>query len=191
MDVVGCLEDIRAAPKGSVILLHACAHNPTGVDPTADTWKQISQICKEREHIVFFDNAYQAFASGDANQDAAAIRSFVEDGHNPLVCQSYAKNFGLYGERVGALNVVCESKNEANAVHSQLQLIIRAMYSNPPIYGARLVSTVLTDPTLKKQWEQDVLEMATRIRRMREGLVARLVSAGSKRNWSHISNQIG
>lgn len=121
MDVAGCLEDLKTAPKRSVILLHACAHNPTGIDPTMDTWKEISKICKERDHIVFFDNAYQGFASGDPNQDASAFRMFVEDGHLPLVCQSYAKNMGLYGERVGALNVVCDSKAEATAVHSQLQ----------------------------------------------------------------------
>lgn len=191
MSVNCCMEDIRAAPRRSIIVLHACAHNPTGVDPTMDSWKKISEVCKERDHIVFFDNAYQGFASGDPVQDAQSFRYFVEQGHMPLVVQSYAKNFGLYGERVGALNVVCETKNEANAVHSHLQILIRASYSNPPLYGARLVSTVFSDAGLKTQWEQDVKEMAHRIRSMREGLVSSIVQAGSKKSWRHITDQIG
>lgn len=191
MDVEGCLEDIRNAPEGSVIVLHACAHNPTGVDPTAETWSEISKLCKEKNHVVFFDSAYQGFASGDPVQDAKSFRTFVEDGHTPIVCQSFAKNFGLYGERAGALNVVCATPQEAKAVNSQLCLLIRAMYSNPPLYGARIVQTVLGNEQLHKEWSGDVKEMANRIRAMREGLVATLGEVGSKKNWSHITDQIG
>jgi aspartate aminotransferase len=191
LDFDGLLNDLRNAPEKSIVLLHACAHNPTGVDPTPEQWKKISQVCKERNLFVFFDVAYQAFASGDATKDSYAVRSFIEDGHKPLVVQSFAKNFGLYGERVGCLSAVCASKKEATAVNSQLAIIIRAMYSNPPIYGARLVSTVLNDASLKKQWEKDVKVMADRIKSCREGLVKALKDAGSTKDWSHITKQIG
>lgn len=191
MDVDGCLQDIKNAPRGSIILLHACAHNPTGVDPSRDTWKQISKICKEREHIILFDSAYQGFASGDPERDAWSFRYFIEDGHKPLICQSFSKNFGLYGERVGALQVVCDNAEEANAVHSQLMVLIRAMYSNPPLYGARLVTTVFEDAALTKQWHQDVITMSSRIASMRKGLVGRLENLGSSRDWKHITSQIG
>lgn len=190
-DFEGCLADIRAAPEKSVVLLHACAHNPTGVDPEMEQWKEISKACKERNHIVFFDNAYQGFASGDPVRDAQSFRYFIEEGHKPIVTQSYAKNFGLYGERIGALNVVCDNAKEAEAVDSQLKVIVRAMYSNPPIYGARLVSTVFGDAGLKKQWEQDVQTMAGRIKGNRQAIVDELKKNGSTRDWSHITSQIG
>eukprot|EP00761_Pharyngomonas_kirbyi_P006084 gb/GECH01006090.1/.p1 GENE.gb/GECH01006090.1/~~gb/GECH01006090.1/.p1 ORF type:complete len:434 (+),score=102.63 gb/GECH01006090.1/:1-1302(+) len=190
-DFAGCLEDIKAAPERSIIVLHACAHNPTGVDPGMEQWKEISQVCKERNHIVFFDNAYQGFASGDPENDAQSFRYFIEDGHMPLITQSYAKNFGLYGERIGALNVVCQDSKVSEAVDSQLKVIIRAMYSNPPLYGARLVSTVLNDSGLKKQWEEDVHTMASRIKGNRKAIVDELKKNGSTRDWSHITNQIG
>ncbi|KAL0479803.1 aspartate aminotransferase, mitochondrial [Acrasis kona] len=188
----GFLAAIEKMPKGSVILLHACAHNPTGVDPTREVWKKVSKACKDRELVVFFDSAYQAFATGNEVDDAWAYRYFVEeDGHQVIVTQSYAKNFGLYGERTGALHVVTGSKQEATAVTSQLAVIIRAMYSSPPIFGARVVSTVLNDENLLKQWRVDVKEMADRIRKSREALVYELHQAGSKRDWSHITDQIG
>ena len=106
LDFAGMLADVEAAPDGSVFLLHACAHNPTGVDPTAAQWAELSQQLLRKRHVVFFDSAYQGFASGDADRDAAAVRRFVADGHELLLAQSYAKNFGLYGERVGALSQV-------------------------------------------------------------------------------------
>lgn len=191
MDVSGCLEDIANAPRQSVIVLHACAHNPTGVDPSMDTWKQISDICKERNHVVLFDVAYQGFASGDPVRDSQAVRMFAEEGHELLACQSFAKNFGLYGERVGNLNVICSSKEKAAAVTSQLAIIIRTQYSNPPLFGARLVSTVLNDSRLKDEWSQDVQTMSNRLKEMRQGLGDALVKAGSQKNWDHITSQIG
>jgi len=191
MDVTGCLEDLKNAPEKSVVLLHACAHNPTGVDPTMDTWKQISDICKQKKLYVLFDSAYQAFASGDANIDAQSFRMFVKEGHQIMLCQSYAKNFGLYGQRIGAFNVVTENPEEKKNVESQLGIIIRTQYSNPPVHGARLVTTVLNSPQLKGQWERDVKELADRIKTMRSKLVEELKAAGSTRDWSHITKQIG
>jgi len=185
------LNDIKNAPEGSIFLYHACAHNPTGVDPTAEQWKEISRVTKERKHFSLFDCAYQGFASGDCEKDVVAIRQFIADGHNIAVCQSFAKNFGLYGERVGAFSVVCASKEEAARVESQLKILIRPMYSNPPIYGAKVVSTVLSDPELKNLWLEEVKGMSGRIINMRSLLVNHLKQAGSQRNWSHITSQIG
>jgi len=187
----GMRDDIRNAPKNSIFLFHACAHNPTGVDPSIEQWKELSKICKDQQHFVFFDLAYQGFASGDPERDAEAVRIFVKDGHKVAVAQSYAKNFGLYGERVGTISFVCENVQEAEAIESQLKILVRPMYSNPPITGARIVSTILTDPELTKQWRKDVKLMADRIIGMREKLVSSLKAAGSTRDWSHITKQIG
>ncbi|EYC34368.1 hypothetical protein Y032_0001g381 [Ancylostoma ceylanicum] len=190
-DESGALADIAAIPKGSIILLHACAHNPTGVDPTRDQWKKISEICKKNELFVFFDMAYQGFASGDVDGDAFAVRYFIEQGHNICLAQSFAKNMGLYGERVGAYSVICEKPEEAARVASQLKILIRPMYSNPPINGARIVTKILTDPALHKQWLVDVKGMADRIISMRKQLRDLLAKEGSTRNWQHITDQIG
>jgi aspartate aminotransferase len=187
----GLLEDIRAAPEGSTILLHACAHNPTGVDPTIEQWKQISKVCKEKNHFVFFDCAYQGFASGNPEKDVAAVRLFIQDGHEIALCQSFAKNFGLYGERIGAFTLLASSQAEAENIESQLKILIRPMYSNPPIYGARLVDTILNDPALNSQWRTEVKGMADRIISMRHALVKHLKELGSTKDWSHIINQIG
>lgn len=190
-DFKGAMEDLEKAPKRSVIMFHACAHNPTGIDPTLDQWKELSAVCKKREHIILFDNAYQGFASGDPVRDAQSFNYFIQDGHLPLVAQSFAKNFGLYGERVGSMSVVCETKQEAQTVLSHVMRIIRGMYSSPPLYGARIVQTVLGDKQLRQQWETDVKEMADRIQTCRKGLVAELKALGNPRDWSHITNQIG
>jgi aspartate aminotransferase, mitochondrial len=173
------------------MLFHACAHNPTGVDPNLAQWVELSKICKERDHFVFFDCAYQGFASGDTDKDAAAIRTFINDGHNVVVAQSFSKNFGLYGERVGATTFVCKDEQEAAKIDSQMKILIRPMYSNPPITGARLVQIILSDPALSALWKTEVKGMADRIISMREALVRNLTNLGSKRDWSHITNQIG
>lgn len=127
---------------------------------------------------MFFDSAYQGFATGDPETDAQSFRMFVEDGHLPLVCQSFSKNFGLYGERAGTLNVVCSSKKEAENVLSQLSVLARRLYSNPPLYGARIVSTVFNNAELTNQWKKDVKTMADRIKTMRQSLVDELIKAG-------------
>ena len=189
LDFAGMLADVEAAPDGSVFLLHACAHNPTGVDPSDEQWAALSGAL--RRHVVMFDCAYQGFASGDADRDAASIRRFVADGHELLLAQSFAKNFGLYGERVGALSVVCADAAEAKAVESQLKRAIRPIWSNPPAYGARLVTGVLDDAALAQQWTRDCATMAERIGAMRAALRAALEAEGSARDWAHVTDQIG
>jgi len=191
LDFEGFKRDITAAPNHSIILLHACAHNPTGVDPSPQQWKELSKIFKEKGHFPFFDAAYQGFASGDPVKDVLPIRTFLNDGHQLLVCQSFAKNFGLYGQRVGALHVVAGTAEDAQKILSQLLIVIRPMYSNPPVHGARLIAEILGDKKLEKEWLLEVKMMADRIISMREQLVANLKSLGSKRDWSHITNQIG
>jgi aspartate aminotransferase len=190
-DEKGCLEDLAKIPEKSIILLHACAHNPTGVDPTPEQWMKMAEVIKKRNLYVFFDMAYQGFASGDINRDAHAVRYFVEQGHNICLAQSFAKNMGLYGERVGAFTVVAQDEDEQARVMSQLKIIIRPMYSNPPVHGARIASKILSDKGLYQQWLKDVKTMADRIIGMRTQLKDLLAKEGSQRNWNHIVDQIG
>jgi len=187
----GAMEDIKNIPEGSVIMLHACAHNPTGVDPTPEQWKEISALVKQRNLLPYFDMAYQGFASGDVDRDAFALRHFIADGHNVLLSQSFAKNMGLYGERVGAFTVVCADGDEAARVESQIKILIRPMYSNPPRHGARIATEVMTNPELRAQWLSDVKLMADRIISMRAQLRDGLAKNGSSRDWKHITEQIG
>ncbi|KAK1923139.1 putative aspartate aminotransferase mitochondrial precursor [Papiliotrema laurentii] len=191
LDFEGMKADIKAAPEGSIILLHACAHNPTGVDPTEAQWRELSDIVKEKKHFPFFDMAYQGFASGDILKDAYAVRYFVEQGHQLLLCQSFAKNLGLYGERVGAISFVCADAEEKARVDSQLKIIIRPLYSNPPVHGARLVSAILGDEALYNEWLSEVKGMADRIIDMREKLYNKLVELNTPGEWGHIKSQIG
>eukprot|EP00562_Extubocellulus_spinifer_P026363 CAMPEP_0178665058 /NCGR_PEP_ID=MMETSP0698-20121128/29732_1 /TAXON_ID=265572 /ORGANISM="Extubocellulus spinifer, Strain CCMP396" /LENGTH=412 /DNA_ID=CAMNT_0020308309 /DNA_START=35 /DNA_END=1276 /DNA_ORIENTATION=- len=191
LDYDGLLEDLEGAPEGSIILLHSCAHNPTGCDPTLEQWSSISKKIGEKSHHVFFDSAYQGFASGDAEADASALRLFVNDGHNVALAQSFAKNFGLYGERTGTFSVVTNNPEEKEAVMSQLKLIIRPMYSSPPIHGSSIVRTVLNDEGLTEQYYGECAKMADRIKSMRTLLVDKLKEAGSTHDWSHVSSQIG
>ncbi|KAI8878166.1 aspartate aminotransferase [Backusella circina FSU 941] len=192
LNINGMLEDLHKAPKNTVVLLHACAHNPTGVDPTKEQWDQISKVIKERDHFTFFDMAYQGFASGDCTRDAYALRKFVNDGHQVVLSQSFAKNMGLYGERVGSFSIVCADPEERARVESQLKIVVRPMYSNPPIHGAHIVSTVLNTPELKKEWLGEVKFMADRIIDMRHQLRNHLENTfHSKKKWNHITDQIG
>ena len=163
LDYDGMLEDLDDAPDGSIILLHACAHNPTGCDPSMEQWRAISKKIGTKSHHVFFDSAYQGFASGDAEADASALRLFVEEGHNVALAQSFAKNFGLYGQRIGALSVVANSVEEAKRVQSQLKVHIRPSYSNPPRHGARIVSTILKGDQLTEEFIEECKGMASRI----------------------------
>jgi len=190
LDFTGFVEDLKAAPNGSVVLLHGCAHNPTGVDPTQDQWKQLCEITKEKQFIPFFDNAYQGYATGDVNRDAFSVRHFVAEGLECFVSQSFAKNFGLYGERAGSLSIVCKSDKIAQAVLSQLKLVIRPMYSNPPIHGALIVSLILNTPALFQEWLQEVKMMSKRIQDMRQALFD-VLKEKTGQEWVHILNQIG
>jgi len=191
LDFSGLKSDLQKAPNQSIFLFHVCAHNPTGIDPTNEQWKEISKICLQKQHFIFFDAAYQGFATGNVPNDAFAVRQFIKEGHYPLVCQSFAKNFGLYGERVGALHFVTSSSEQKKILDSQIKITIRPMYSNPPIFGARVVSTILNDKELSALWYKEVKIMADRIISCRKSLVNELKKVGSKRNWDHIVNQIG
>ena len=150
LDFDAMCDDLSKAPAGCTILLHACAHNPTGVDPTAVQWDTLAQIVKERKLIPLFDSAYQGYASGDPEADALSVRKFEQAGIDSLICQSFAKNMGLYGERVGALNIMCSDADEADRVKSQLMsAVIRPNYSSPPLHGSRLAAMVLGDAALR------------------------------------------
>lgn len=195
LDLAGMLATLRDAAPGSIIVLHACAHNPTGVDPTQEQWKQIATVIREKHHFPFFDTAYQGFASGDLARDAWAIRYFTEQGFELCVAESFAKNFGLYGERAGAFHFVSAPGVDATTANqniaSQLTLLQRSEISNPPAYGARIVSLILNDPKLFAQWEEDLRTMSGRIIEMRKGLRARLEAKGTPGTWDHITSQIG
>lgn len=191
LDFEGMMADIKGAPKGSIFLFHACAHNPTGVDPTQAQWREISNAVKEANHYAFFDMAYQGFASGDTDKDAFAVRHFIEQGHNICLAQSFAKNMGLYGERVGAFSIVAADAEERKRIDSQVKILVRPLYSNPPIHGARVAAEILNNPQLNQQWLAEVKEMADRIITMRALLKENLEKLGSKHDWSHITSQIG
>lgn len=191
LDFDACLSSLARAPDQSIVLLHACAHNPTGVDPTPEQWREISALLKQKGHLPLFDMAYQGFTSGDADVDASSLRQFVEDGHRVMLAQSFSKNFGLYGHRVGCLSVLTDSVEEAVAVNSQLRIIARPMYSNPPITGVRIVDEVLGDPELEALWRADMQGMAHRIISVRETLRNKLIQLGSIQNWDHIVDQNG
>ncbi|KAE8216226.1 hypothetical protein CF327_g573 [Tilletia walkeri] len=193
LDFDGFTNALRTAKNGSVFLLHACAHNPTGVDPTKEQWSAIADIFVEKGHFAFFDCAYQGFASGDLDKDAYSVRHFVDRRSIPLlICQSFAKNAGLYGERIGALHVVSASTEQSKAVTSQLSVIQRSEISNPPAFGARIVSLILNDVTLWNQWRVDVKAMAWRIIDMRQRLFEILTNElKTPGNWSHVVKQIG
>ncbi|KAJ8917470.1 hypothetical protein NQ315_005517 [Exocentrus adspersus] len=191
LDFSGAVEDISKIPEKSIILLHACAHNPTGVDPTREQWAELSALIKKRNLFPYFDMAYQGFATGNVDNDAYAVRLFIKEGHRIALAQSYAKNMGLYGERTGAFSLVASSKEEADRCMSQIKILIRALYSNPPINGARIASEILGDPELRSEWLKEVKGMADRIISVRTKLRDNLKKEGSTRNWDHITNQIG
>jgi aspartate/tyrosine/aromatic aminotransferase len=191
LNYAGMIQDINNAPNGSVFMLHACAHNPTGVDPNQEQWKGISNAIKAKGHIAWFDCAYQGFATGDLERDAFAVRMFLNNGHDVMASISYAKNFGLYGERVGSFSVCCSSTKQRDAVLSQLDIIIRNMYSNPPLQGMRIVKTILQDPALKAMWYEDMKLMSNRINEMRSALRGELEALATPGDWSHITSQIG
>lgn len=195
LDFAGMKSALAAAPERSIVLLHVCAHNPTGVDPTQEQWKEIAAILKERNHFPFFDCAYQGFASGDLARDAWAVRYFVEQGFELVIAQSFAKNFGLYGERTGCLHFVTNAAPDAEAsiarIGSQLAILQRSEISNPPIYGARIASIVLNDAALFAEWEDNLREMSGRIKAMRTALRSKLEELGTPGTWNHITDQIG
>jgi len=184
------LADLNAAEAGTVVVLHACCHNPTGYDITAAQWDQVIAAVKARGLVPFLDMAYQGFGYGLA-EDGAVIGKFVAAGLMFFVATSFSKSFSLYGERVGALSVVCKDKEETGRVLSQLKIVIRTNYSNPPTHGGAIVTAVLSTPELRALWEKELGEMRARIKAMRQKLVDGLKAAGIKQDMSFITTQIG
>ncbi|MCP1475477.1 aromatic-amino-acid transaminase [Pseudomonas sp. EB276 TE3739] len=186
----GMLDDLNALPNGSIVVLHACCHNPTGVDLTPADWNNVLEVVKAKGHVPFLDMAYQGFGDG-INEDAAAVRLFAESGLTFFVSSSFSKSFSLYGERVGALSIISESKEENARVLSQVKRVIRTNYSNPPTHGASIVAAVLNSPELRAQWEAELAEMRLRIRGMREQMVALLAEKAPGRDFSFVGRQRG
>ncbi|KGH30539.1 aromatic amino acid aminotransferase [Comamonas testosteroni] len=190
IDFAGMLADLNAAAAGTVVVLHACCHNPTGYDITAAQWDEVIAVVKAKGLIPFLDMAYQGFGHGIA-EDGAVIGKFVAAGLDIFVSTSFSKSFSLYGERVGALSVVAADKDEAARVLSQLKIVIRTNYSNPPTHGGAVVAAVLNNPELHALWEKELGEMRVRIKAMRQKLVDGLKAAGVQQDMSFITTQIG
>eukprot|EP01041_Mallomonas_annulata_P001104 gene1104-2148_t len=198
LDATGCsldfnsfITDLSDCPRGSIILLHMCAHNPSGVDPSEDQWRKILEVVQTNDLFPFFDNAYQGFVTGCPDTDAFPVRLFAAAGREMFVACSFAKNFGLYGERAGALHVVTSSAPTVAAIASQLRVISRAIYSTCPVYGARIVSLILNTPQLHMKWRQDCMMMATRLSSVRSQLYDAIVAQGTPGDWFHLKGQRG
>ncbi|ODV61817.1 PLP-dependent transferase [Ascoidea rubescens DSM 1968] len=197
LDFQNYLNDINNAPNGSIFVLHSCAHNPTGLDPSPEQWLEILNHINSKNHFVIFDTAYQGFASGDLERDAWALRKGIEILNTPIIiCQSFAKNTGMYGERVGVVHLILsesEKDNEflKNSIASQFKKITRSELSNPPAYGAKIVSKILSTPKLLDQWHDDLITMSSRITEMRLKLRIYLEKLNTPGTWNHITDQIG
>ena len=186
----GMLEDLNALPAGSIVVLHACCHNPTGVDLTPADWQNVLDVVKAKQLIPFLDMAYQGFGDGIA-EDAAAVRLFAESGLSFFVSSSFSKSFSLYGERVGALSIITESREESARVLSQVKRVIRTNYSNPPTHGATIAAAVLNSPELRAMWEEELAEMRLRIRGMRLQMVELLSKKAPGHDFSFVARQRG
>jgi aspartate/tyrosine/aromatic aminotransferase len=184
------IEGVKQIPAGDVLLIHACCHNPTGIDPTPEQWKKLAEVIAERGILPLVDFAYQGFAEG-LEADAAGLQLLTKTGSELIVCSSFSKNFGLYNERVGALSVVAADKKSADTLQSQVKVAIRSNYSNPPAHGGELVVTVLGDPELEKLWRGEVDAMRDRINGMRTLLVDTLKAKGVPGDFSFITRQRG
>jgi aromatic-amino-acid transaminase len=190
VDFDGMLAALNAAPAGTIVVLHACCHNPTGYDIASPQWAKVVDAVKARSLVPFLDMAYQGFGEGIA-EDGAVVGQFIASGQDFFVATSFSKSFSLYGERVGALSIVCESKDEAERVLSQLKRVIRTNYSNPPIHGAQVVAMVLTTPALRAMWEEELAGMRVRIKKMRQSLQDKLRAAGIAQDMNFITRQKG
>ena len=191
IDFEGLIQDLENVEDHCIVLFHACAHNPTGVDLNHEQWQKVLEIVKKKKILPFFDMAYQGFASGNLDEDAYAVRLFANEGINMVLCQSFSKNLGLYGERIGCLSFLTKSEEEKNAVKSNLEKIIRTEYSCPPKFGAMIFNYIMSDPELKKEWDEEITYMGNRIKQMREKLKQKLIEIGSKRNWDSLTKQKG
>ncbi|KAL0240967.1 hypothetical protein GEMRC1_006203 [Eukaryota sp. GEM-RC1] len=195
LDFDGMMEDLRNAQDGSVVLLQPICHNPTGVDPTREQWKEICELCIQKNFIVFQDCAYQGFGSGDLDEDAWAIRHFAEraaeTGMEIICSYSFSKNMGLYAQRIGALHVACSKADVVEPVRSQLKRIVRTMYSSPPVQGERLVVNVLSDERKYKDWKIQLKQMTDRILHTRKALYDGLIANETPGSWEHVIKQCG
>ncbi|MDF1811797.1 MAG: aspartate/tyrosine/aromatic aminotransferase [Verrucomicrobiales bacterium] len=190
LDFSATLSSLQLARPGDLVLLHGCCHNPTGIDPTEEQWRELATLCADKGLLPLFDFAYQGFAEG-IERDASGLRIFTETVPELLVASSFSKNFGLYNERVGALTVVAANRETAGVVFSQIKSVIRANYSNPPAHGAAVVTSILNDPDLYAEWEQEVAEMRDRIQAMRTLFVETLRNKGVPGDFSFIERQNG
>lgn len=186
----GMLTALSTAPAGTVVVLHACCHNPTGYDLTPAQWDQVVAAVKAGQLVPFLDMAYQGFGQG-IQEDSVAVQKFVASGQDFFVSTSFSKSLSLYGERVGALSVLCQDKEQTARVLSQLKIVIRTNYSNPPTHGGQVAATILNTPELRALWEQELAGMRTRIKEMRHALVAKLKEKGVQRDFSFIAQQVG
>lgn len=202
LDFEGMMSTLGSeAEDGDVVILHACAHNPTGIDPTKEQWQELAQLFRRKKLFAFFDSAYQGFATGDVDADAWAIRHFQkvlfdgeDDSARPqgmCAAQSFAKNFGLYGERAGAFHLILPSKTPSAGSRSQLLRLVRAEWSTSPAFGVRIVHKILSDPKLRDMWQRDLETMSGRIKRMRSLLRAEIEKVAEPGSWGHLESQIG
>jgi aromatic-amino-acid transaminase len=190
VDFPAMLAALKAAPAGTVVVLHACCHNPTGYDLTPTQWDDVVAAVKAGSLVAFLDMAYQGFGDG-LHEDGAVVRQFLASGIDFFVSTSFSKSFSLYGERVGALSVVCSDADEAKRVLSQLKIVVRTNYSNPPTHGAQIVTTVLSTPALRQMWEEELAGMRQRIKAMRSALVQKLAAVGVGRDMTFVTRQRG
>ncbi len=190
LDFAGMMKALQDTGASDVLLLHACCHNPTGIDPTEAQWNEIAELSRSKKLLPFFDFAYQGLGES-IEADARGLRGFISDGCEMLVSSSFSKNFGLYNERTGALSIVARTKDAAETTLTHLRRAIRVSYSNPPAHGASIVTTVLKDPALRAEWEQELKQMCARIHRMRELFVATLRKKGAAQDFSFIAKQRG
>jgi aromatic-amino-acid transaminase len=190
LDFAGMLAALKALPARTIVVLHACCHNPTGADVSTEQWTQVVDVVRERGLVPFLDIAYQGFGD-NIESDALAVRQFAAAGLQFFISSSFSKSFSLYGERVGALTIVDSSKDESARVLSQIKRVIRTNYSNPPTHGATVVSSVLNSTELRAMWEQELGEMRARIKLMRSELVRKLAEAGANVDFSFVTQQRG
>jgi aromatic-amino-acid transaminase len=190
VNFAGMLADLKAMPRGAIVLLHACCHNPTGADLTSAQWDEVIAAVTNGGLVPFLDMAYQGFGAGIA-EDGAVVRRFAAAGGPLLVSNSFSKSFSLYGERVGALSVVAATGEEASRLMSQLKRVVRTNYSNPPVHGGKVVATVLTTPELRQMWEDELAGMRVRIKEMREAFVAKLKAKAPGHDFDFVRDQVG
>ena len=191
LDFSGMMDELKTqGRRGDLVCLHACCHNPTGVDPTLEQWREISELLAEKQMVPFVDFAYQGFGEG-LDEDALPLHALLEKNHEAIVCSSFSKNFGLYCERVGCVMLVGKEASTTEAALSQLRQAVRCNYSNPPRHGAAIVATVLNDPSLRAEWHAEVDAMRNRISKMRNMFIVGMKASNANRDFSFLSRQKG